>query len=139
MLLFLTRDARLRFSIEERLAGDGEVSLGSRFSALNFVGDAGSLLCQNPLGEFEANGEVLNLSAKGEVSNGEESSSCFCRLDQHHHSTPCQRLLTFVFWFQLGEFRRRSIGLSSASGRWMGACFILVGDDEGVPLWMRNG
>lgn len=67
MLLFFTRDTRFKFSIEDRLVGDGDVlrsAKGLLFSALNLDGDAGSLLCQYSRGEFEL---------KGEESNGEES------------------------------------------------------------------
>jgi len=74
MLLFLTRDARFRFSIDDRFAGDGEVSRspkGFLFSELNLVGDAGSLFCQYRRGELEATGEE---------SNGDESPAnmLFC-------------------------------------------------------------
>ncbi len=57
----------MRFSIEDRLAGDGELSrwsIGALFSELNRVGDPGSRLCQYCRGEFDANGEE---------SNGDES------------------------------------------------------------------
>lgn len=67
MLLFLTRDARLRFSIDDRLAGDGELSRcsnGFLFSELKRLGEAGSRLCQYRRGEVETNGDE---------SNGEES------------------------------------------------------------------
>ena len=49
MLLFLTREARLRFSNEDRFAGDGEVSRASNellFSVPNREGDTESRLCQ---------------------------------------------------------------------------------------------
>ena len=68
MLLFLTRDARFRFSIDDLLAGDGEPSRsirGFRFSALDLVGDdAGSRFCQYRRGEFEATGD----GSKGDES-----------------------------------------------------------------------
>ena len=46
MLLFLTREARFKFSIEERLAGEGEPSRGSRFSPFCRVGEVESRFCQ---------------------------------------------------------------------------------------------
>ena len=65
MLLFFTREARFRFSIEDRFEGEGESSRGSpafRFSGLKRVGEAGSRFCQYKRGEFEASGE----ESKGE-------------------------------------------------------------------------
>ena len=67
MLLFFTRDARFKFSIDDLLAKDGEPSRslrGFRFSALDLVGDAGSRLCQYRRGEFEAIGD----ESKGDES-----------------------------------------------------------------------
>ncbi len=67
MLLFFTLEARFRFSIEERLAGDGEPSrwpTGALFSEFNRVGDPVSRLCQYSRGEFDA---------KGDGSKGDES------------------------------------------------------------------
>lgn len=67
ILLFFTRDARFRFSIDDLLAGDGEASRsvrGFRFSALDLVGDAGSRFCQYRRGELEAIGD----GSKGEES-----------------------------------------------------------------------
>lgn len=65
MLLFLTRDARFKFSIDDRFAaGDGEESRfsnGFRFSMLRRPGER---FCQYDRGE---------LGAKGEDSNGDES------------------------------------------------------------------
>ncbi len=67
MLLFLTRDARFRFSIDDLFAGDGELSRslkGFRFSALDLVVDAGSRFCQYRRGELEATGD----ESKGDES-----------------------------------------------------------------------
>ena len=67
ILLFFTREARLRFSIDDRFAGDGEPSRslrGFRFSALDLVGDAGSRFCQYRRGELEATGD----ESKGDES-----------------------------------------------------------------------
>lgn len=77
MVLFFTLDARIRFSIEERLLGTGDSSRGLWFSVLMRVGDTGSRFCQyvSVRGEFVANGDVLNLDAKGEVSRGEDSKN----------------------------------------------------------------
>ena len=77
MLLFLTRDARFRFSIDERLDGAGDSSRGSLFSALLRVGDTESRFCQYARGELEPKDDRLNLEAKGDVSKGEESRSDF--------------------------------------------------------------
>ena len=49
ILLFLTREARLRFSIDERFLADGDPSrsfVGLLFSVLNRLGEPGSRLCQ---------------------------------------------------------------------------------------------
>lgn len=67
MLLFFTLEARLRFSIEDRLARDGELSRWSTvalFSEFNRAGDPVSRLCQYSRGEFDA---------KGDGSKGDES------------------------------------------------------------------
>lgn len=67
MLLFFTRDARFKFSIDDRLAGDGEPSRsprGFRFSALALFGDAVSRVCQYRRGELEATGD----GSKGDES-----------------------------------------------------------------------
>jgi hypothetical protein len=66
MLLFLTRDARFKFSIEDLFAGDGDESRGA-FSDPNRFGDAGSRPCQNERGDALLP-ELLN----GEGSKGEE-------------------------------------------------------------------
>lgn len=76
MLLFFTRDARFKFSIEDRLAGVGEwewSSYGLRFSVLDRVGEHGSRLCQYNRGE---------LVVYGDESNGEDSSwnTFFCSM-----------------------------------------------------------
>ena len=66
-MLFLTREARLRFSMEDLFDGDGDdsrCSNGLRFSALKRFGDAESRFCQHRRGEFDANGE----DSKGEES-----------------------------------------------------------------------
>ena len=69
MELFLTREAFLRFSIDDRLEGD-TASKGDRFS---LDGEFGSRPCQNILGEAR----ILEPS-KGEDADGEDS--CFEKL-----------------------------------------------------------
>jgi hypothetical protein len=135
MLLFFTREAFWSFSIEDRLVGDGELSRWpyTAFSELN----RGSRPCQNSLGE-ELASEALN----GDDWKGEESwlKTDFC--------DPCQRLSessepvnvphTFVTWLKLGEFLLFSVGASSDKGRGKEPpCFM--GEDNGVPFWIRNG
>ena len=78
MLLFLTRDARCRRSIEERRVGEGDVSLPTNtplFSELNRFGVAGSRPCQKSRGE-----ELPSEALKGDDWNGDESalSAIFC-------------------------------------------------------------
>ena len=66
MLLFFTREARLRFSIDDRFLGDGDLSWSPRgflFSAFDLFGEPGSRFCQYRRGEFVA---------KGDDSRGEE-------------------------------------------------------------------
>ena len=77
MLLFLTREARFKFSIEERLVGEGDASRGSRFSPFCRIGEVESRFCQYARVELEENGDVLNLFAKGDESKGEESRNDF--------------------------------------------------------------
>ena len=69
MLLFLTREAFFRFSIEDRFGatGDCSCSKGLRFSRLARLGEVGSRPCQKSLGE------LAELGANGEVSYGDES------------------------------------------------------------------
>lgn len=91
MLLFLTRDARFRFSIDDRFAGDGEVSrspIGFLFS-LNRVGDAGSRFCQYWRGEFEANGD----ESKGEES---PANTLFCYTSVSSIASRFASILTLV-------------------------------------------
>lgn len=76
MLLFLTREARFRFSKEDRFAGEGEASRPSNellFSAPNREGETESRVCQYWRGE---------LAIKGGESKGEDSplNSGFCAL-----------------------------------------------------------
>lgn len=80
MLLFLTREARWSLSIDDRLVGDGDISLfpNMPFSELNrLLGVAGSRPCQNSRGD-EFPSDVL----KGEDWNGDESIliAIFCFL-----------------------------------------------------------
>lgn len=69
MLLFLTREAFFRFSIDPRFGGDGEVFENElRFSRLPPNGEVGSRPCQKSRGEV-----VFGLVRNGEESNGEDS------------------------------------------------------------------
>jgi hypothetical protein len=69
MLLFLTREAFLRFSIEPRLVGEGEAfENGLPFPLLPRTGDVGSRPCQKSRGEL-----AVWLVLKGEDSKGEDS------------------------------------------------------------------
>ena len=59
MLLFLTREARFKFSKDDRLTGEGEESRlpsGLLFSVPNRVGETESRVCQYWRGEFATNG-----------------------------------------------------------------------------------
>jgi hypothetical protein len=69
MLLFFTREAFFKFSIEDRLDGTGDSSgsKGLRFSMLARLGEVGSRTCQKSLGE------LAELGANGDESYGDES------------------------------------------------------------------
>lgn len=111
MLLFLTREAFWRRSIEERRWDEGEPVL-YMFSEFRF--------CQNTRGDVT--------ESAGEVWNGDESllSADFLEGD---------------IWFQLGELRLLSVGEISDRGRGWGRLGAFVGDAFGgvLPFVMRNG
>lgn len=78
-MLFFTRDAFLRFSIDDLFVGDGELSrrlFGLRFSLPNRLGDAGSRLCQYRRGELEA---------KGDESKGDDSPTIVAFYLEHQN------------------------------------------------------
>lgn len=131
MLLFLTREAFCRRSREERRVGDGDEGAPKLFSELKL------LFCQNILGE------VVVLS-KGDDWNGDESvRDIFCgrtnkqtRRSVNAKQTLASPCLTLVVWFQLGEFRRFSVGDISESGRGM---LLLAGVGMVLDLDSRSG
>lgn len=118
MLLFLTREAFLRFSIEERFAGGGDGNASTGFCTSR-TGELTSLPCQK---------------ARGEFPNGEEpcgEAAAFSGLCQHVssvQSAATMRMYTFACG-KLGEFLRMAMGLSSDSGR-----FVTIGSLFGEPL-----
>lgn len=105
MLLFLTREALWRRSIEERRVGEGEPDRPYRllFSALM---ESKLRFCQ------KTRGEVALLLSSGDDWNGEESVLIFCVLPSVPASpVACLRpgrgkegALTLLGWVQLGEF-----------------------------------
>jgi hypothetical protein len=110
MLLFLTRDAFCRRSMEDRRHGVGEPERPRwLFSELKLR------FCQN------MRGDVVVFS-KGDDWNGDESVS----------------VIFLVVWFQLGEFRRFSVGDSSESGRGS-ALRSFAGDAMVLLLDRRRG
>ena len=66
MLLFLTRDALFKFSMEDRLAGAGE-GTGSKGLRTSRAGEFWSRPCQN------IRGELVLLKLNGDDPAGEES------------------------------------------------------------------
>lgn len=136
MLLFLTREAFCRRSMDDRRVGEGdpERALNGVFSELKLR------FCQNRRGDVAP--------SSGDDWNGDESVLRFifcCVLVSNeqifHHQEEQERqwvCLTLEGWFQLGELRRFSIGDSSDSGRGTGFA-IFAGDDVGVSLDSRSG
>lgn len=129
-MLFLTREAFFKFSIEDLLVGedDSRESFGSLFSR---DGDAGSRSFQNN------RGEATLVLLKGEEPAGEDSClkrpPCRCQL---------RLILTGGRWLtldcgKLGEFLRIAIGLNSESGR--PVVVTLLGDAPWLPLLYRKG
>jgi len=102
MELFLTREALLRFSMEERLVGD-RLSKGDRFSA---TGELGSRPCQ----KFRGDALLLNADGDGEAS-------CLLKLFYAMVSLMSWQPLLQHTLGKLGEFLRNAMGLNSDSGR----------------------
>lgn len=115
MLLFLTRDAFCRRSMEERRTGEGDpVRLSRLFSELKRV-------CQNTRGEV-----ALSTGDMGDDWKGEES---VFRGD----------ILDFACaWLEPGEFLLCSVGEISDSGRGIALC-VLDGIGIVLPLERRRG
>lgn len=138
MLLFLTRDAFFRFSMEERLgeSGLGEGSLGYSFSEPKRA--LGDVVCS-----FQ--------NRRGLLSNGDEPKGdvslvniIFCATlavayrgnEERRKNAKCEPGNTFVLWLKLGEFLLCSVGPISESGRENTP--PLFGEPFGVLL-MRSG
>ena len=137
MLLFFTREAFLRFSIDDRFEGMGEASSskGIRFPMLIRPGDVGSRPCQKRRGEFVA------MPSLGEGLKGEDSplkmlfytssTRVTLAMNTSHTLFPCGKL---------GEFLLTAIGLNSDSGRpTPPSTLILAGELPAPPFWMRRG
>lgn len=136
MVLFLTREAFCRRSMEERRVGEGEAVAGP----YRLVTSAELRFCQKRRVVFG-----VALPSSGDGWNGDESvlTVIFCRRAACVSSGVLPGMRdggetgpTLADWFQLGELRRFSVAEISDSGRELA---LLVGEGAVWPLEMRSG